>query len=135
MQTRGHLQTQTRAWREQQTLERAQAEKARLRSAWMQRAQAWQGQRQRLAQLHAAFDALAPETGLRVERWQGDGRKLLLQARLPGVSSVPAVLSGLSGAWGPGWTLHSLGDRADGGVDVVLQAPWPADAVEPAPSK
>ena len=134
-QERTHLQAQATAWREQQSRERALEQKAKLQWAWTQRAQAWQGQRQRLAQLHAAFDALAPETGLWVERWQGDGRKLLLQARLPGVSSVPAVLSGLSGAWGPGWTLHSLGDRADGGVDVVLQAPWPADAVEPAPSK
>ena len=135
MQTRGHLQTQTRAWREQQTLERAQAEKARLRSAWMQRAQAWQGQRQRLAQLHAAFNALAPETGLRVERWQGDGRKLLLQAWLPEAGSVPMVLSGLSGAWEQGWTLQSMGDRTGGGVALVLQSAWLTDSVDDAQPK
>ena len=135
MQARGHLQTQTRAWREQQTLERAQAEKARLRSAWMQRAQAWQGQRQRLAQLHAALNALTAETGLRMERWQGDGRKLLLQAWLPEADSVPMVLSGLSGVWGQGWTLQSMGDRTGGGVALVLQTAWLTDSVDDAQPK
>ena len=134
-QERTHLQAQATAWREQQSRERALEQKAKLQWAWTQRAQAWQGQRQKLARLHGALDTLALETGLRAERWQGDGRKLLLQAWLPEAASVPMVLSGLSGAWEQGWTLQSMGDRTGGGVALVLQSAWLTDSVDDAQPK
>ncbi|TXI71404.1 MAG: hypothetical protein E6Q49_09640 [Limnohabitans sp.] len=123
---RVQLQAQSSALREQQARQTAAQEKAQLQSKWGQRAQSWRAQRQHLMELHAALMTQAAETGLRVERWQGDGRQLVLQAWLPRADHVPAVLSGLSRSWATAWTLQSMGDRAGSGVDVVLQAPWPA---------
>lgn len=116
---RSQLQAQTRAWRSQQTQAR---DRQQLLSRWAQRQHAWQAQRAQQMQLHAVLAAQADTAGLRVERWQGDGRQLVLQAWLPRADAVPGVLAALSRAWPPGWTLHSLGDRAGAGVDVVLQA-------------
>ena len=56
---------------------------ARLHQAFLDRAQAWQSQRERVMRLHAGLTEQARDTGLRVERWQADGRRLVLQAWLP----------------------------------------------------
>lgn len=132
---RTQLQVQANVLREQQARLAIAQENARLQSQWTERAHSWQIQRQHLMQLHAALMAQSAETGMRVERWQGDGRRLVLQAWLPRADSVPAVLSGLSRAWAAGWTLQSLGERAGAGVDVVLQAPWPAGTRDEARQK
>ena len=116
---RSQWQAQTRAWRSQQAQQR---DRQQLLSRWDQRQHAWQARRAQQMQLHAALAAQADTAGLRVERWQGDGRQLVLQAWLPRAEAVPGVLAALSRAWPPGWTLHSLSDRSGAGVEVVLQA-------------
>lgn len=123
---RAQWQTQSRDLERQKDQQAIVQEKARLQLKWGQRAQSWQLQRQQLMRLHAALAQQAADTGLRVERWQGDGRKLVLQAWLPHADSVPVVLTGLSSAWPAGWALQSMGVRSGAGVDVVLQATWPA---------
>ena len=119
---RSRLQVESRVWRSQQALQSTERDRQRLLTSWGQRAQSWQRQREQRMQLHEALLAQAASTGLRVERWQGDARQLVLQAWLPRADDVPEVLSGLSQAWPTGWTLQSIGDRAGAGVDVVLQA-------------
>jgi len=125
---RARLRAQTQALAGQQTQAVDQQAKARLQQAFVDRAQAWQSQRERLMHLHATLTEQAKDAGLRVERWQSDGRKLVLQAWLPRAERVPLVMARLSAAWPQGWTLQSLGDRAasggDAGIDVVFEAPW-----------
>lgn len=116
---RVQLKAQSEAWRSQQTSER---DRQRLLTHWGQRAKTWQAQGEQQMQLHAVLLAQAASAGLRVERWQGDGRQMMLQAWLPGADGVPALLSALSQAWPPGWALQSISDRSGVGVDVVLQA-------------
>lgn len=123
---RAQWQAQSLALGRQKDQQVIAQDKARVQLQWGQRAQAWQLQRQQLMRLHAVLAQQAADTGLRVERWQGDGRKLVLQAWLPHADSVPGVLAGLSSVWPPGWTLQSMGARSGAGVNVVLQAAWPA---------
>lgn len=132
---RSQWQAQVQAWRSQQAQQATERDRQRLLSSWGQRAQAWQQQRERQMQLHAVLMAQAATSGMRVESWQGDGRKLVLQAWLPRADGVPGVLSGLSDAWPPGWTLQSISDRAGAGVEVVLQAGLLAGAAEGEPPK
>ncbi len=129
---RAQLQAQSRVWRSQQATER---DRQRLLSSWDQRAQSWQAQREQQMQLHAALLAQAATAAMRVERWQGDGRKLLLQAWLPRADAVPMLLSELSQAWPAGWTLQSMSDRPGAGVEVVLQAGPLAAAHDSGPQK
>ena len=125
---RQQLQAQVQSLARQRSQDAAQHERARAHEQGQVRARAWAAQRERLARVHAALDALADDTGLRLARWQGDGRKLVLQGSLSRAQDLPTVLSRLSEAWPLAWTLQSLGDRqpAGTGVDWQIEAPWPA---------
>ena len=126
---RGPLQTRLQEQARQQALARQAEALARLQDRMLARAQSWQVQRQQLMRLHAELSSEAEHTGLRLQRWQGDGRKLTLQLWLPGPELAPALVSRLSQAWPQAWTLHSLAQRPGaGGVEAVLEAPWPAHA-------
>lgn len=121
------LQEQVQTLSGQQAGVTARQAKARLHQAFLDRAQAWQSQRERVMRLHAGLTEQARDTGLRVERWQADGRRLFLQAWLPGAEQVPRAVAALSAAWPQGWTLQSLSERirpqGEAGVDVVFEAP------------
>lgn len=132
---RAQLQMQSQALTRQQAQHTAAKERSRLQTQWHTRARAWQAQRALLRQLHAALAAQADSTGLRLLRWQGDGNKLVLQAWLPRAETVPQLLSQLSAAARPGWTLQSLAERPDAGVDLVLEAPWLSGAQDHKPAK
>lgn len=125
------LQAQTQALAGQQTEAAARQLAARLHQAFLERARAWKNRRERVLHLQAVLTEQARSTGLRVERWQSDGRRLVLQAWLPRAEHVPQLVAHLSAAWPQAWTLQSLSDRtgAGAGVDVVLEAPWD-DAVQ-----
>ncbi len=124
---RHQLQAQAQAWSQQRAQMAAQQEVARVQAQGRLRATQWSAQRERLARVHTALQALASETGLRLTRWQADGRKLVLQGSLPQAQDLPTVLSRLSDAWPLAWGLHSLGERqpAGTGVDWVIEAHWP----------
>ena len=135
---RGQLQAQV------QTLEwqKEQAAALQTRTQWIKsgeaRAQDWQARRNQLQRLQQALGAQAHALGLRVARWQGDRRQLVLQAWLPRAQDVPVLLSALTAAGPPGWVVQSLADHATsgphGGVDVVLQASWPSGTQDLTPA-
>ena len=130
---RGPLQARL----QEQTRQQAQARQAealtRAQTRMQERAQAWQVQRQQLMRLHAELSTQAEQGGLRLQRWQGDGRKLTLQLWFPRPELAPALVSRLSQASAQAWALQSLAERPDAaGVEAVLEAPWPAPAHVPA---
>ena len=133
------LQARWQARSQQQADVSAQRERAGLRRQWLERATDWRDRREQLSHLHRALQALADGPGLRVERWQGDGRRLVLQAWLPGSEQVPTLMAGLSAAGPLSWQLHSLADHSsvggEAGIDVVLEAPWPAASQGGGPSR
>ncbi len=124
---RRQLQSQSQALTQQQATAAAEKARSQLQAQLAGRARAWQQQGQDLDRLQATLTALAETPGLRLERWHGDGRRLLLQGSLPAADGVPLVLSGLSDTWAPGWGLQSLAKRTGPvpGIDVVFEAPWP----------
>ncbi len=121
--TQARVQMQLRQQAERrQALTLAQSQ-ARL----IERAQAWQAQRQQFLQLHAQLQQQAREGGLRLQRWQADGHKLTLQLWLPHPERVPVLVSALSHASPQPWTLQSMAGPGDAaGLEVVLEAAWPA---------
>ena len=121
--TQARVQMQLRQQAERrQALTLAQSQ-ARL----IERAQAWQAQRQQFLQLHAQLQQQAREGGLRLQRWQADGHKLSLQLWLPHTEGVPAIVARLTQASPQAWTLQSLASQSDPpGVQAVLEAVWPA---------
>ena len=125
---RTQLQARAQAQAQVQSQTQAMQRDQRLRQALQVRAQAWQHQRQQMLRLHGVLTTQAAQAGLRVQRWQSDGRSLVLQAWLPGPERVPALLALLTATGGRPWSLQSLAQAADGpvgpGVTVVLQAPW-----------
>ncbi len=130
---RGPLQARLQEQARQQA-QALQAEALAHAQARMQkRAQTWQVQREQLMRLHAELSAQAEHSGLRLQRWQGDGRKLTLQLWLPRPELAPALVSRLSQASPQAWALQSLAERPDAaGVEAVLEASWPAPAHPPA---
>ena len=124
---RGPLQARLQEQARQQTQARQAEVLARLHSRMLERQQAWQLQRQQLMHLHAELSSEAERTGLRLQRWQGDGRKLLLQLWLPRAELAPALVTRLSRSSQQAWTLQSLAHRPEAtGVEAVLEAPWPS---------
>ena len=130
---RQQLQAQAQTLSQQRAEDTAQLERVRVQEQAGVRARVWGAQRAHLARVHAALTALADDAGLRLTRWQGDGRKLVLQGSLPQAQDLPWVLSRLSDAWPLAWTLHSLGERqpAGTGVEWVIEAPWPQASADP----
>ena len=107
----------------------------RLRRQLLARAADWHERRANLRRLHEALNAQADDTGLRAVRWQGEERRIVLQAWLPASGHVPQLMAGLSNTGPQNWRLQSLGDRdsaegAGAGVDVVLEAAWPVAAAD-----
>lgn len=136
---RAQLQIRREAQIRQQADLAADHERATLHRQLLERASDWQARREQLLRLHRTLNALADDPGLRVERWQGDGRRLVLQARLSRPASVPQLMAGLSATWPSDWRLQSLGDRGsakgDAGVDVTLEASWPGTSQGNGPSR
>lgn len=135
------LQMQVQDRLRQQSVAAARRAQAQLQQAVQTRAQDWGQQQAQGLRLHAALDEQSHALGLRVMRWQNDGQQLLMQGWLPRAQDVPALLSALSAAGPPLWTLLSLAspaapgqDGREAGVDVLLQAPWSA-AESPAPER
>lgn len=135
-QTQRHAQLQAERERTQARVQmqlRQQAERrqaltlAQSQARLVERAQAWQAQRQQFLQLHAQLQQQAREGGLRLQRWQADGHKLTLQLWLPHPERVPVLVSALSHASPQPWTLQSMAGPGDAaGLEVVLEAAWPA---------
>lgn len=136
---RGQLQSQAHAVARQRAADAARQAQVQRLQAVHTRAQDWQTQQAMVLRLQAALSAQGQALGLRVLRWQGDGRQMLLQAWLPRVQDVPALVAGLSVLGAGPWTVQSLSDGttvapqrrekeasagAAGGVLVQLQAPW-----------
>jgi hypothetical protein len=110
----------------QQAVQQAQ-EGQRMRSRLQARAQAWQHQQQQRLQMQTELSGLALQQGFRLQRWQGDGRKLALQLWWPDAvqaqTQVPTLVAQLSQASAWSWQLQSLGERAQAsGMDVALEA-------------
>lgn len=136
---RGQLQRQAHAVARQRATDAARHAQVQRLQAVHTRAQDWQTQQAMGLRLQAVLSAQGQALGLRVLRWQGDGRQMLLQAWLPRVQDVPALVAALSALGAGAWTVQSLSDGAavatqrrekepgagaDGGVVVQLQAPW-----------
>lgn len=126
---RNQWQAEVQALAEQQAAADASRAQRQLLQAVEARALEWQAKRAQLDKLNHTLGDQARSLGLRVQRWQADGRQLVLQGWLPRAQDVPALVSALSSAGPPGWALHSLGEpvtsSSGSGVDVLLQAPWP----------
>lgn len=108
-----------------------------LMQTWEQRAQVWQVRRRQLSQLHDALNVQARQSDLRLQRWQGDARQLVLHAVLRSPDDLPALMAALKTAWPADWALDKLAVRepADSAqaVDVVLQAKgWEPTVASPA---
>lgn len=134
LQTQHHqVQAEAQAWAAQQKAAAALRSQSQLRQAALARAQDWQARQAQWLRLQDVLQAQASALGLRVLRWQADGRQQQLQAWLPRAQDVPALTSALSAEGPQVWTLQSLAEHAhsrEGGVDVLLQAPWPLQARE-----
>lgn len=124
---RHQMLAETQAWATQQKAAAAARDQGELQQAALTRARDWQTRQEQWLDLQDALQDQAHVLGLRVLRWQADGRQQQLQAWLPRVQDVPALISVLSAAGAQAWTLSQLAEpprRSEGGVDVVLQAPW-----------
>lgn len=122
---RGPLQASLALQQRQQAELRQTQALAQSQARMRERAMAWQTRRQQFMQLHAQLSQEAPESGLRLQRWQGDAHKLSLQLWLPHPGGVPGLVARLSQASPQAWTLQSLTGLLDPpGVEAVLEAPW-----------
>ena len=131
---REQLQTQVHAVATERAAAAARHAQAQRQQALHARAQAWQTQQALGLRLQTTLSAQGQALGLRVLRWQGDGRHMQLQAWLPRVQQVPVLVSALSTLGQRPWTVQSLDapaaaapglDATEGGVLVLLQVPWP----------
>lgn len=143
LQTQRHqMQAEAQAWAAQQKAATAARSQSQLRQAAQTRAQDWQARQAQWLRLQDVLQGQASALGLRMLRWQADGRQQQLQAWLPRAQDVSALTLALIAAQPAAeaqtWTLQSLSGHAnprEGGVDVVLQAPWPPQGPEKAKAK
>lgn len=129
-QLQAELQAQARS-RSQASAEAAQA---RLQQRALARDAQWRLQRERLQQLHGLLAQEARDGGLRLQRWQGDGQRIELQAWLPHTQGLPALQARLSGPAPQGlsdWAVQSLGSAAGEGVQLVLVSTVRGQAAAP----
>lgn len=131
---RQRVLAETAAWAAQQKAAAAVRDQSELQRAVVARAGDWQMRQAQWLHLQDALQDQAHVLRLRVLRWQADDRQLQLQAWLPRVQDIPALTSALSAAVGAqAWSLNNLAEhpnRSEGGVDVLLQAPWPPQGPE-----
>lgn len=126
-QEREALQVRLQAQARQQQAVRQAQEGQQMHSRLQARTQAWQGQQQQRLQMQTELSALALQQGFRLQRWQGDGRKMSVQLWWPdsvqAQAQVPTLVAQLSQASAWSWQLQSLGERAQAtGMDVALEA-------------
>ena len=133
LQRRDQLHTSTRAQARAQAEASARAQQHRLQQQAHQRAEDGRARREQMQRLHALLLQERHTTGLHLQRWQGDGQRLQLQAWLPRAEDLPGLQARLSAAGPQVWTLHSLGRSTDRGLQLVLESSWPALAA-PAPA-
>lgn len=126
---RAPLLAQLQVQAQQESEARKAAAQRQLSDRMNTRAQAWLAQRRQLMQWHAFWGEEAEAHGLRMQRWQGDGRKVTLQLWLPRPDLVPGLVARLSEISPDPWTLHSLSvTRGTDGVQAVIESPWPRPA-------
>lgn len=116
-QLQAQLAGQTRAQAEAQ----AKVQHDRALQKLLAQRQEWQLVRQQLQTLHERLGELSLETGLRLQRWQGDGQRMQLQAWLPQAQSWSALQARLMAPGAQTWSLGSLTSGSGPGVHVVLE--------------
>ena len=133
----GHMQRQAQAERahlqaplqqqEQQLAQQRQAQAdARLQARLRERLEGWRSLRRQVMDLQARLAQEAQASGLRLQRWQADGHKLILQLSLPQAEHLPGRGAGLSEALSQPWTLQAMsGQSGAPGVEAVIEASWP----------
>lgn len=84
----------------------------------------WQLRRAQLLRLHDVLGQAALESGLRVQNWQADERRILLQAWVPQPQAWTALQTQLTSAGPQPWTLQTLASGPGAGVQFTLEAPW-----------
>lgn len=126
------LQERVQALDRQQAREAARLARDRQQMRQQSRMEIWRQQREQLLRWHGLLESQARQTGLWVQRWQGDGRHVRLQVWLPQPQQVPALLSALSQVSARAWHVQSLADGAQGGIEAVLEVPWPDAAASAA---
>lgn len=120
------LKVQAHALAAQQIRAKAMALEQQLQDRQHARRQEWQTQREQMQAFHVLLDAQAVSAGLRVLRWQGDARQLVLHIWLPSAEDLPGFMAQLVRAWPLEWQLQTLGDLAGTGVEAVFEASRPA---------
>lgn len=109
----------------EQTAAAALAKQQRLTQQLEQRRQEWQSAVQQQRGLHALLTELAVDSGLRLQRWQGDGQRMQLQGWLPDAQALASLQNRLSQSGTHTWTWQSLVSEPGGGVQWVLEASAP----------
>ena len=84
----------------------------------------WQLRRAQLLRLHDVLGQAALESGLRVQNWQADERRILLQAWVPQPQAWTALQTQLTAVGPQPWTLQTLASGPGAGVQFTLEAPW-----------
>jgi hypothetical protein len=125
LQLREQLQASARVQAQARTEALAFAEYARLQQQARQRVEDWRVRREQLQRLHALLSQENREIGLRLQRWQGDGQRIQLQAWLPRAEDLPGLQARLSVIGPQTWVLHSLGHATGAGLQLVLESSWP----------
>lgn len=98
----------------------------RLATRQAEREQQWQSRREQVAQVQQTLQTHALAHGLRLQRWQVDGRQLVLHLWLPGVHALSGLTAAMTQAGPSAWTVQSLSAHASGGAEAVIEAAWPA---------
>ena len=105
-----------------------QARQAREQQQADARRKDWQLRRAQLLRLHDVLGQAALERGLRVQNWQADERRILLQAWVPQPQAWTALQTQLTAVGPQPWTLQTLASGPEAGVQFTLEAPWLAAA-------
>ena len=100
----------------------------------LERQKDWAARRDVLSRWHEVLSRASVELGLRVQLWQGDGRRVQLHAWVPEPQAWLQLQSRLTSQGSPGWTLQSLTAGPGSGVKLVLEAPVPAGPSAAGPS-
>ena len=100
----------------------AQAQQARWLQQLERRRADWQAGHAQQMRLHTLLAQASAASGLRLQRWQGDGQRMQLQGWLPGSHALTDLQALLSSSGSPTWTWQSLTAEPSGGVQWVLES-------------
>lgn len=92
-----------------------------------ERERQWQSRREQLASVQQVLQIQASAHGLWLQRWQVDGRQLVLHLWLPGVQPLSELTAAMTRAGPSAWAVQSLTAHASGGVEAVIEATWPVN--------